>query len=332
MQLRLWQLRARPPSRPDLPAYGVANVRFRQPRSRWNRIGVDAIDVQSRVFGQRLAADLVAGQRTVWYSCRNTPTPRGSSRLTHDLQDRQRCELCAKPARKRPSVQPTDAYNLFKQTPVGGAGFTRGWPLMKQRRAFAAITLALLIVTPAIAWEAFKPVRILAPTLNGVTCVARVCVQETADLALAQRLQNNALEAVGRKLSPLERAPLTVFCSTRECYQSFGGGLERGAAILDWGVSFHPSPGSPTSWSTSTSMRCRPNNLACWAGRERHCGSRKACHSSSVRRRITTYLLTRVLWSLGTRPGSNSTAGLASGREPAICNSSFKPGPLRAST
>lgn len=176
----------------------------------------------------------------MWYSCRNTPTPRGSSRLTHDLQDRQRCELCAKPARKRPSVQPTDADNLFKQTPVGGAGFTRGWPLMKQRRAFAAITLALLIVTPAIAWEAFKPVRILAPTLNGVTCVARVCVQETADLALAQRLQNNALEAVGRKLSPLERAPLTVFCSTRECYQSFGGGLERGAAILDWGVILPP--------------------------------------------------------------------------------------------
>ena len=111
---------------------------------------------------------------------------------------------------------------------------------MKQRRALGLASLALLVAMPAITWATFKPVRILAPTLNDVTCVGRVCVQETSKLALAQRLQNNAIEAVGQKLLPLEQAPLTVFCSTRQCYQSFGGGMERGAAILNWDVILPP--------------------------------------------------------------------------------------------
>ena len=111
---------------------------------------------------------------------------------------------------------------------------------MKQLRALGGATLALLAVMPAIAWASFKPVRILAPTLNGVTCVAQVCVEDPSKLALAQALQHNAIAAVGRKLVPLKQAPLTVFCSTRTCYQSFGGGMERGAAILNWGVILPP--------------------------------------------------------------------------------------------
>ena len=111
---------------------------------------------------------------------------------------------------------------------------------MKQRRALGLAILASLVAMPAIVWATFKPVRILAPTLNGVTCVARVCVEEPSKLALAQRLQHKAVEAVGHKLVPLEQAPLTVFCSTRTCYQSFGGGMERGAAILNWGVILPP--------------------------------------------------------------------------------------------
>ena len=111
---------------------------------------------------------------------------------------------------------------------------------MKQRRALGLATLTILVAMPAIAWATFKPVRILAPTLNGMTCVARVCVEEPSKLTQAQALQHNAVAAVERKLLPLEEAPVTVFCSTRECYQSFGGGMERGAAILNWGVILPP--------------------------------------------------------------------------------------------
>ena len=111
---------------------------------------------------------------------------------------------------------------------------------MKHCRALGLATLTLLVATPAIAWATFKPVRILAPTLNRVTCVARVCVEDFSKLSQAQTLQHNAVAAVERKLLPLDQAPLTVFCSTRECYRSFGGGMERGAAILNWGVILPP--------------------------------------------------------------------------------------------
>jgi hypothetical protein len=111
---------------------------------------------------------------------------------------------------------------------------------MKLFRALKLATLAALIAAPPIAWAAFKPIRILAPALNGVTCAGRVCVEQPFRLAEAQRLQDDAVAAVERKLARLEQAPLTVFCSTRQCYQSFGGGMERGATLFDWGVILPP--------------------------------------------------------------------------------------------
>jgi hypothetical protein len=107
------------------------------------------------------------------------------------------------------------------------------------------LAAALVIVTPAIAWATFKPVRILAPTFNGVACANRVCVEDPAQFGLAQLLQRNAISAVGRKLVPLERVPLTVFCSSRACYHSFGGGMERGATLFNWGVIIPPDSWVP---------------------------------------------------------------------------------------
>ena len=112
-------------------------------------------------------------------------------------------------------------------------------------RAIALIALVLVLAVPLFAWAAFKPMRILAPTLNGASCAGRVCVEDPATLAAATALQREALAEVARKLVPLDEAPLTVFCSTRACYRSFGGGLERGATVLDWGVILPPE-----SWVT----------------------------------------------------------------------------------
>jgi hypothetical protein len=123
----------------------------------------------------------------------------------------------------------------------------RNLPQMKPRRwrTPALLVLALLVAVPAIAWAAFKPVRLLAPSLNGVECVDRVCVEDRAGLARATALQRAAVAAVGRKLVPLEQAPLTVFCATRRCYHAFGGGMERGATVFDWGVILPPESWLP---------------------------------------------------------------------------------------
>ena len=108
------------------------------------------------------------------------------------------------------------------------------------KRIVIALAGALVLAAPLVTWAAFKPVRILAPTLNGVTCTGRVCVEDPARLARAQALQRDAVDAVGEKLVALRETPLTVFCSTRACYRSFGGGAERGATLLDWGVILPP--------------------------------------------------------------------------------------------
>jgi len=107
-------------------------------------------------------------------------------------------------------------------------------------RALKRVGIVLLAAAPAVVWATFKPIRILAPTWNGVTCAGRVCVEDPTRLDEALRLQRDAVEAVGRKLVPLTQTPLTVFCSTRPCYRSFGGGNERGATLFDWGVILPP--------------------------------------------------------------------------------------------
>lgn len=111
---------------------------------------------------------------------------------------------------------------------------------MKLGRKFKILSLLSLVMLPAIAWIFFKPIRILAPELNGVACRGRVCVADPSQFARAERLQREAMVQVGKKLVPLERPPLTVFCATRRCYSSFGGGMERGATLFNWGVILPP--------------------------------------------------------------------------------------------
>ncbi len=117
--------------------------------------------------------------------------------------------------------------------------------LMNPFRAFKITALALLVAAPPLAWATFKPVRILAPELNGVKCRDFVCVEKTSELPRAAQLQREAVAEVGRKLGALEQPPLTVFCSTRKCYHSFGGGMERGVTLFDWGVILPPESWVP---------------------------------------------------------------------------------------
>jgi GNAT superfamily N-acetyltransferase len=141
----------------------------------------------------------------------------------------------------------TRAERFYKKAGWTRAGLTDSGEVRFERtsrtrrtRLLLLAALALLAAAPVIAWAAFKPVRIFAPTLNGMTCQDRVCVELPGELPRAADLQRDALAAVARKLVPLEQPPLTVFCSTRACYHSFGGGLERGATLLDWGVILPP--------------------------------------------------------------------------------------------
>ena len=83
-----------------------------------------------------------------------------------------------------PYFRPSSGINYV--APANNFSLTR-LQLMKPHRRLKFAVIALLVATPAIAWAAFKPIQILVPTLNGVTCIA-------------QPLQLDAVAAVGRIL------------------------------------------------------------------------------------------------------------------------------------
>ncbi|WP_374602224.1 hypothetical protein [Arenimonas sp.] len=115
---------------------------------------------------------------------------------------------------------------------------------MNRNRILVLAGALFAALVPIGAWAFFKPVRIIAPQLNGVTCVDSVCVDDMAALPAAQQLHSDARSNVARKLRPLRVPPRTVFCSTRACYESFGG-IGRGITVLHLGVVIPPE-----SWQT----------------------------------------------------------------------------------
>jgi hypothetical protein len=106
---------------------------------------------------------------------------------------------------------------------------------MKRSRALLLVVTTLALSAPIVAWATFKPIRIVAPALNGVTCFETVCVEDITTLTIASQLYESAMSNVAVKLRPLNSPPLTVFCSTHACYESFGG-RGRGITVFNLGV------------------------------------------------------------------------------------------------
>jgi hypothetical protein len=55
--------------------------------------GISAIDAQAQVYGKLLSASVLAGNRTVWYSCPNAPAGSDRSRIAFDFVAGQHYEL-----------------------------------------------------------------------------------------------------------------------------------------------------------------------------------------------------------------------------------------------
>ena len=82
--------------------------------------------------------------------------------------------------------------------------------------------VALVLLLPLAAWAFVKPVRVLAPQLEGLTCEGSVCLDDPSRRAVAQTLYRDALQDVQSSLGPLQSEPRAVFCSTPECSDKFG--------------------------------------------------------------------------------------------------------------
>ncbi len=89
---------------------------------------------------------------------------------------------------------------------------------MLKRLALAAA----LVVLPFAAWAFVKPLRALAPQLEGLTCRGSVCVDDPSRGAEALALYRDAVQQVQASVGTLDTMPRAVFCSTAACSEKFG--------------------------------------------------------------------------------------------------------------
>ena len=76
---------------------------------------------------------------------------------------------------------------------------------------------------PIAAWALYKPTRVLAPELNGVSCVSNViCMDDVSRYEEAAGLYDEAYEFVTASVGAIETKPRVIFCASKACFQSFG--------------------------------------------------------------------------------------------------------------
>ena len=81
---------------------------------------------------------------------------------------------------------------------------------------------AILFILPLVAWALVKPLRVLAPQLEGLTCDEWVCVDDPSRRAEATRLYRDAVDSVQASVGGLHSVPRAIFCATPACSDKFG--------------------------------------------------------------------------------------------------------------
>jgi len=86
------------------------------------------------------------------------------------------------------------------------------------KKAIVLVVLAL----PLAAWAFVKPVRVLAPGLEGAVCEELVCIDDPARRAEAVALYQDAFQFVQTSVGAMQTEPRAIFCSTHACAENFG--------------------------------------------------------------------------------------------------------------
>jgi len=99
--------------------------------------------------------------------------------------------------------------------------------------------LVVVLCVPLAAWAFYKPARLLAPSLAGVSCITDViCTDAPSRSSEARKLYEEALKSVEMKLGPLKSKPHAVFCESDACALSFGLGGSTAKTIGPLGTVF----------------------------------------------------------------------------------------------
>ena len=88
---------------------------------------------------------------------------------------------------------------------------------------FKKVLLISLTLLPIASWALYKPMRVLSPELNGITCANDyICIENHEKLNEATLLYNNAILFVNTSVGKVKNKPRITFCSSEKCYNSFG--------------------------------------------------------------------------------------------------------------
>lgn len=87
-----------------------------------------------------------------------------------------------------------------------------------------AILGFVVFLSPFAAWSMYKPVRVLAPEwVNNISCTnSKICIDDDSKYLEAYQLYADALNIVTEAVGQFKHEPHIVFCTTEDCFRSFG--------------------------------------------------------------------------------------------------------------
>ena len=108
------------------------------------------------------------------------------------------------------------------------------------------IIAAIILVLPSLALAAYKPSRVIFPQINDVVCEAEnICIEDTERLSEAFYLTKEAYKIASYSLGKFDFEPRYIFCSTQQCYESFGFSKSRASNVGKQRIVI-----GPRGWST----------------------------------------------------------------------------------
>lgn len=88
---------------------------------------------------------------------------------------------------------------------------------------FKRIILLAILLMPVVVWSAYKPVRVIVPNWNSVSCVTdEICVELPEKAVEAKALYNSSIGFVSETVGEIKNNPRVTFCSSAACFRKFG--------------------------------------------------------------------------------------------------------------
>ena len=101
--------------------------------------------------------------------------------------------------------------------------------------------LIFLLCVPVAVWTLYKPMRVVVPELNGVSCIGEdVCTENVLRYEEAIALYEEAYEFVNSSVGVIEKKPRVIFCASQACFQSFGFSKAAASTVGTSGIVIGP--------------------------------------------------------------------------------------------